>query len=85
MQDLAFSPATLTVRPGTNVIWRNLDRVQHQVQGGEFDSGPVPSGRYWATLLEKPGRYAFICSFHPTMRAEITVSPDPTRPEGVTN
>jgi plastocyanin len=80
MKDLAFAPQTLTVKPGTIVIWKNLDRVQHQVQGGEFDSGRIGAGSYWAATLGKPGRFAFVCSFHPTMRAEIEVSADDTKP-----
>ena len=80
IQDLAFQPATLTVPPGTAVIWQNADRVMHQVKGGEFDSGRLAAGISWSSIMERPGRYAFICSFHPTMRAEITVSPDTTRP-----
>ncbi|HXI15243.1 MAG TPA: cupredoxin domain-containing protein [Chloroflexota bacterium] len=80
MREMAFTPATLTVKPGTRVIWRNLDRVMHHVQGGEFDSGHLASGHYWAALLERPGRYAFICSLHPTMRADVTVSEDTSRP-----
>jgi plastocyanin len=80
MVDLAFTPAQLTVPPGTTVVWWNLDRVQHHVRGGEFDSGNVGSGAYWAAILPKPGLYQFICSFHPTMRAEITVTADDSRP-----
>jgi plastocyanin len=80
IQDLAFSPATLTVVPGTRVIWRNRDPMMHQVRGGDFDSGRMQAGQYWASVLEKPGRYTFVCAFHPTMRAEITVSPDDSRP-----
>jgi plastocyanin len=80
MRDVAFAPSTLTVKPGTIVIWKNMDRVQHQVQGGEFDSGRIQAGSYWAATMSKAGRYAFICSFHPTMRAEINVSPDDTKP-----
>lgn len=80
MQDLAFSPATMTVRAGTKVVWLNRDRVMHQVQGGKFDSGHMPAGQYWASLMETPGRHAFVCSFHPTMRAEIIVTPDDSRP-----
>lgn len=80
IQDLAFQPAILTVAPGTTVVWRNADRVMHQVQGGEFDSGHLPAGQAWAMVMNRPGRYAFLCAFHPTMRAEITVSTDDTRP-----
>ena len=80
IKDLAFSPATLTVKPGTTIVWRNFDRVQHQVTGGEFDSGRIHGGFHWAQLMGRPGLYQFICSFHPTMRAEVTVSNDDTRP-----
>ena len=80
MVDVSFTPAQLTVPPGTTVVWRNLDRVQHHVRGGEFDSGNIGSGAYWASILPKPGLYQFICSFHPTMRAEITVTADDSRP-----
>ncbi|MGI8423880.1 MAG: cupredoxin domain-containing protein [Chloroflexota bacterium] len=80
MKDLSFAPATLTVKPGTTIVWRNVDRVQHQVQGGEFDSGRIHSAGYWASVIGIPGLYQFTCSFHPTMRAEVTVSPDDTRP-----
>ena len=80
IKDLAFAPATLTVPPGTTIVWRNFDRVLHQVRGGEFDSGRIQSGAYWASILSRPGVYQFLCSFHPTMRAEITVTTDDTRP-----
>jgi len=80
IKDLAFSPAALTVPPGTTVIWRNLDQVLHQVRGGEFDSGRIQSGGYWASILSRPGVYQFLCSFHPTMRAQVTVTNDDTRP-----
>jgi plastocyanin len=80
IQDFVFSPSTLTVKPGTTIVWRNFDRVQHQITGGEFDSGRIHGGFHWAQVIGKPGRYQFFCSFHPTMRAEVTVSPDDTRP-----
>ena len=80
IRDLAFAPAALTVRPGTTIVWRNQDRVQHQVTGGEFDSNRIQAGGQWAQVIGKPGLYQFLCSFHPSMRAEITVLPDDTRP-----
>ena len=80
IRDLTFQPSTLTVRPGTTIVWRNQDRVQHQVTGGEFDSGRIPGGGQWAQVIGKPGLYQFLCTLHPTMRAEVTVSPDDTRP-----
>ncbi|HET7767337.1 MAG TPA: cupredoxin domain-containing protein, partial [Chloroflexota bacterium] len=80
MRDLTFTPAALTVKPGTTIVWRNQDRVQHQVTGGEFDSGRIQGGGQWAQVIGRPGLYQFLCSLHPTMRAEVTVSTDDTRP-----
>ena len=80
IRDLTFTPAALTVKPGTTIVWRNQDRVQHHVTGGEFDSGRIPGGGQWAQVIGRPGLYQFLCTFHPTMRAEITVSTDDTRP-----
>ena len=68
------------LKPGTTIVWRNQDRVQHHVTGGEFDSGRIHGGSQWAQVIGRPGLYQFLCSFHPTMRAEITVSTDDTRP-----
>ena len=80
IRDLAFTPANVTVKPGTTIVWRNFDRVQHQVKGGEFDSGRIQAAGQWAQIIGRPGLYQFVCSFHPSMRAEVTVSPDDTRP-----
>src|SRR5437764_12123039 len=39
IQNFAFSPQTLTVAPGTTVIWTNKDSVNHTVTS---DSGAWP-------------------------------------------
>ena len=78
IQDFAFSPSTLTIRPGQTVIWRNLDISMHQITGGDFDSGRLYKGQYWAVKHEKPGVFSYFCTIHPSMQAQITV----TQPSG---
>ena len=77
IQDFAFNPATMTVKPGTTVFWRNLDVSAHQITGGDFDSGRLYKGQYWAVKYEKPGVFTYICSFHPSMQAQITITEPP--------
>jgi plastocyanin len=76
----AFSPATLTIKAGTTVTWKNTTTVSHTVtsdDGKSFDSGtanPIAaqSGTFSFTFT-KAGTFAYHCSIHPFMKATITV------------
>lgn len=75
LKDVAFSPAALTVTPGTKVTWRNEDPMGHTVSPadpeswGSAGSGDAPDdwlqeGDAWALTFEKPGTYAYYCLPH---------------------
>jgi amicyanin len=76
----AFSPATLTIKAGTTVTWKNTTAVSHTVtsdDGKSFDSGtanPIAaqSGTFSFTFTT-PGTFAYHCSIHPFMKATIIV------------
>ncbi len=76
----AFSPATLTIKAGTTVTWKNTTAVGHTVtsdDGKSFDSGasnPIAaqSGTFSFTLA-KPGTFPYHCAIHPFMKATIIV------------
>ncbi len=76
----AFSPATLTIKAGTTVIWKNTTSVAHTVtsdDGKSFDSGtsnPIAaqSGTFSFTFTS-PGTFAYHCEIHPFMKATIIV------------
>jgi amicyanin len=76
----AFSPATLTIKAGTTVTWKNATAVGHTVtsdDGKTFDSGmtnPIAaqSGTFSFTFTT-PGTFAYHCSIHPFMKATIIV------------
>ncbi|MGZ3616268.1 MAG: cupredoxin domain-containing protein [Ktedonobacteraceae bacterium] len=76
----AFSPATLTIKAGTTVTWKNTTAVAHTVtsdDGKSFDSGtsnPIAaqSGTFSFTF-NTPGTFAYHCEIHPFMKATIIV------------
>ena len=45
IQDMAFSPSTITVTEGTTIKWTNKDTAPHTVTGDtpSFDSGTIAS------------------------------------------
>jgi len=75
----AFSPATLTIKAGTTVTWKNNTSVSHTVtsdDGKSFDSGtsnPIAAGATFSFTFTKTGTYAYHCEIHPFMKATIIV------------
>src|SRR2546430_5513870 len=76
----AFSPATLTIKAGTTVVWKNTTQVAHTVtsdDGKSFDSGssnPIaPQSGTYSFKFATPGTYAYHCTIHPFMKATIIV------------
>ena len=77
IQNFAFTPATLTVAPGTKVVWTNKDSVAHTVtsdNGAWPDSGSLATGQSFTVTFGKPGTYPYHCSIHPYMKASVVVS-----------
>ena len=70
-----FEPASLTVAVGDTVVWINKDIIPHTAtsQTGAFDSGELPLGQSWTYRPKQIGEFAYICAFHPTMRASLRV------------
>ncbi len=77
IKGFAYSPPTLTVAKGTTVEFTNQDSTNHTAtskSGGAFDTGTIGQGESKAVTLEKPGSFAYFCSFHPFMQGTITVT-----------
>ena len=75
MRDYEFFPAKFTVNAGTEVTWVNRDNVPHNAVAGDgvFDSGTLDAGNSWSFVLDRPGTYPYVCTFHPGMEATLTV------------
>lgn len=79
MRSYAFNPAVLTIPAGSSVTWTNQDQAPHNVvttSGPQTLNGPLlQRGRSWTFTFRVAGTYAYYCSVHPDMRAQIVVTP----------
>jgi plastocyanin len=80
--DYAFTPARLTVTPGSKITWKWADgnSTSHDVKlvsapkgVKKFTSPTYTAGVSFSKQLKTAGTYRFICSYHITMRETITV------------
>ena len=71
----AFKTPTITVAPGTLVVWKNLDDDPHTVTAndGSFDSGGLAQGDTFKHTFLKAGTYQYYCKVHPMMRGTVIV------------
>lgn len=74
-----FDPAELTVQPGDTITWTNTDSLAHTVTFDDEtlgDSGDIPAGDSYNLTIPadmEPGTYEYVCDYHATMTAQITV------------
>jgi plastocyanin len=71
-----FSPATLAIRPGTTVTWKNMSSAPHTVtsdDGQTFDSGNIAPGGIFTFKFTVAGSYPYHCNIHPYMRATVSL------------
>jgi plastocyanin len=74
IQDMAYTPETLTVPAGSTVTWVWRDgAIAHDVKGAGFKSKVVAEGTF-SHRFEKPGTYDYLCTLHPNMKGTIEVT-----------
>jgi plastocyanin len=75
IQDFYFSPASITVEPGTTVTWVNQGNASHTAThtGGAFDSGTLQPGQSYSYTFNRAGTYAYYCQIHPYMTGTVVV------------
>jgi plastocyanin len=74
--NFAYQPRELKVAAGTAVTFVNHDGEPHTITALDrsFDSGALDGKSSWIHRFPKPGKYAFLCGFHPYMRGSIVVT-----------
>ncbi|MCW6511799.1 cupredoxin domain-containing protein [Lichenifustis flavocetrariae] len=75
IDNFTFTPAQLTVTPGTMVTWSNADDIPHTVVSDDkvFRSKPLDTDDKFSFTFTKPGEYGYFCSLHPHMTGKIVV------------
>jgi len=71
----AFLPQRITVKPGTTVTWTNEDDAPHTIASSAklFKSKALDTGDKFSFTFTTPGTYAYFCSLHPQMTGTVTV------------
>jgi plastocyanin len=71
MEKIAFTPSTLTIPRGAEVLFDNKDVAPHTVTAdeGDQDSGIIDPGSAYRLTVNEPFEYH--CSIHPSMTAKV--------------
>ena len=75
IDNFAFSPQRLTVKPGTTIVWENADDIPHTVVSTTkaFKSQALDTADKFSFTFALPGGYDYFCSLHPHMTGMIKV------------
>jgi Icc protein len=75
IDNFSFSPAELTVAPGTRVTWINQDDMPHNIVSADkqFASPVMDTDDRFTYEFAKPGTYRYYCSIHPRMTGTVAV------------
>lgn len=78
IENMAFTPASITVKKGTTVTWANKDPMTHTVteidgQQGP-DSGNLEQGQSYSFTYNTVGTFKYNCSLHTYMTGTVTVT-----------
>lgn len=77
-KDGAFSVGSLSAKPGDEVVFRNDDKVFHNVfslsKALPFDLGAYGQGQARKVKVDQPGKILVECAIHPHMSMTIDVS-----------
>jgi len=76
IQNMAFTPATITVTAGTTITWTNKDAMTHTVTSDQnwFYSGNLGTGATYNNIFITAGTYTYHCAIHPSMTGTVVVN-----------
>jgi plastocyanin len=73
MKNMKFSPATIEIKKGNTVEWKNDDITPHTATSAAFDSGSIASNAGWRHTFTQAGSFPYYCTFHPEMKGTVVV------------
>ena len=75
VDNFSFSPQTITVAPGTTVLWTNRDDIPHTVVSNDkvFKSKVLDTDEKFSFTFDKAGNFPYFCSVHPKMTGKVIV------------
>jgi plastocyanin len=75
INNFAFTPATVTVPVGTQIIWTNKDETLHNVVSSDktIKSKLLDTNEKFEFTFTQPGTYSYVCTVHPRMKGTVVV------------
>jgi amicyanin len=77
IDNFSFTPAEISVAPGTKVTWTNRDDIPHTVTDADHPkdtkSPALDTGDTYSRTFSAPGTYHYFCSLHPHMQGTVVV------------
>jgi len=75
IDNFTFTPATVTIEPGTTVHWLNRDDIPHMVVAKSlaFRSRALDTDDGFSQQFNEVGEIDYFCSLHPHMAGKIIV------------
>ncbi len=73
VDNFSFSPQTITIAPGTTVVWTNRDDIPHTVVSDDkvFKSKVLDTDEKFSFTFDKAGSFPYFCSIHPKMTGKV--------------
>jgi plastocyanin len=73
LEDSEFSPAVISVAPGTEVTWTwNDGNRKHDLSGSGWSSEVIDKGTF-TRRFDEPGTYDYRCTLHSGMKGRVIV------------
>jgi plastocyanin len=76
IKNFRFSPAKITIKRGTRVVWINKDNAPHTATANNarsFDSGRLGPRQRFSHTFRSAGKKSYHCEIHSSMKGRITV------------
>ena len=75
IDNFSFTPAEITVPPGTTLTWVNGDDIPHNVVATDktFRSKVMDTEQKFSFTFGTPGVYEYFCALHPHMKGKVIV------------
>ena len=76
IDNFAFNPATIRIKPGTTVTWTNRDDIPHVVLFSvlKLRSKVMDTDQTFSQLFDAPGSFDYFCALHPHMKGKVIVA-----------
>jgi len=77
IDNFAFTPDVVTIKPGDSVVFENHDDIPHLVvdSAGKFRSKALDTNDKFTMVFASAGEVGYFCGLHPHMKGKIIVAP----------